>query len=115
MPDLAPRPALHEGLKAKLTLIRSVPGSTEGREVIRIYKTGLATAEGSTYKPIYLVSLTREVMTHGFDLYAIPSQRPASEADVAELRSVLARAQGIAILSEHERGGLRQDLITATP
>ncbi len=113
--DLAPRPALHEGLKAKLTLTRNHPGDTEGREVIRVYKTGLAAAEGTTYKPIYLVSLTREVKTHGFDLYAIPSQRPASDADVAELRGVLARAQGISIIAGHERAGTRQDLITAIP
>jgi undecaprenyl-diphosphatase len=115
LPDLAPRPALHEGLKAKLTLIRSAAGNSDDREVIRIYKTGLAAAEGTTYKPIYLISLTREVRSHGFDLYAIPSQRPASEADIAELRGVLARAQGISILAEHERAGYRQDLITAIP
>lgn len=115
LPDLAPRPALHEGLKAKLTLIRTTAGNGDDREVIRIYKTGLAAAEGTTYKPIYLVSLTREVRSHGFDLYAIPSQRPASDADVTELRGVLARAQGISILAEHERAGTRQDLITAIP
>ena len=115
LPDLAPRPALHEGLKAKLTLTRAAAGDADGREVIRIYKTGLATAEASSYKPIYLVSLTREVKSHGFDLYAIPSQRPASDADIADLRGFLARAQGLSILSEHERAGTRQDLITAIP
>ncbi|MCA3555167.1 bifunctional DedA family/phosphatase PAP2 family protein [Aestuariivirga sp.] len=115
LPDLAPRPALHEGLKAKLTLTRAAAGDGEGREVIRIYKTGLAATEGTAYKPIYLVSLTREVRTHGFDLYAIPSPRPASAADIADLRGVLSRAGGIAILSGHERGGIRQDLITASP
>jgi len=113
--DLAPRPALHEGLKAKLTLTRTPPGENGGREVIRIYKTGLAAAEGSIYKPIYLVSLTREVKSHGFDLYAIPSQRPASDLDVEDLRGVLARAQGIAVISEYVRAGTRQELITAIP
>ncbi len=115
LPDLAPRPSLHEGLKARLTLTRTAAGEQNGREVLRIYKTGLAAAEGDTYKPIYLVSLTREVMSNGFDLYSIPSQRAASEADVEELRGVLARAQGLSILSGHERGGTRQDLITAIP
>lgn len=115
LPDLAPRPALHEGLKARLTLTRTAPGESDGREVIRIYKTGLAATAGQSYKPIYLLSLTREVKSHGFDLYAIPSQRPASEADIEELRGVLARAQGLSILSEHERAGIRQDLITAIP
>lgn len=115
LPDLAPRPALHEGLKARLTLTRDGGTGEQGREVLRIYKTGLAVAEGASYMPIYLVSLTREVMSNGYDLYAIPAQRPASEADIAELRAVLARAQGLAILSQHDRGGIRQDLITATP
>ena len=113
--ELPPRPALHEGLKARLTLIREAPGGAVAREVIRVYKTGLAAAEGTTYKPIYLVSLTREVRSRGFELYAIPSQRPASEADVEALRDVLARAQGISMLSQHDRGGTRQDLITALP
>ena len=113
--ELPPRPALHEGLKARLTLIRAAPDGADAREVIRVYKTGLAAAEGATYKPIYLVSLTREVRSRGFELYAIPSQRPASDADVEALRDVLARAQGISMLSQHDRGGTRQDLITALP
>jgi undecaprenyl-diphosphatase len=113
--ELPPRPALHEGLKARLTLIRAAPGGADAREVIRVYKTGLAAAEGATYKPIYLVSLTREVRSRGFELYAIPSQQPASEADVAALRGVLASAQGISMLSQHDRGGTLQDLITALP
>jgi hypothetical protein len=61
------------------------------------------------------VSLTREVRSRGFELYAIPSQQPASEADVAALRGVLASAQGISMLSQHDRGGTLQDLITALP
>lgn len=115
LPELPPRPALHEGLKARLTLIRAAPGDADAREVIRVYKTGLAAVEGTTYKPIYLVSLTREVRSRGFELYAIPSQRPASEADVEALRNVLASAQGISMLSQHDRGGSLQDLITALP
>lgn len=113
--ELAPRPALHEGLKARLTLTRSTPGDGDGREVIRIYKTDLATAEGDSYKPVYLVSLTREVRSRGFELYAIPSQRPASQQDVEGLRSELAGAHGLSILSQHDRAGVLQDLVTATP
>ena len=115
LPELPPRPALHEGLKARLTLTRTAPGDSEAREVIRVYKTGLAATEGNSYKPIYLVSLTREVKRSGFDLYAIPSQRPASDADVEDLRNVLAAAGGMSILSQHDRAGMRQDLITAIP
>jgi membrane protein DedA with SNARE-associated domain/membrane-associated phospholipid phosphatase len=113
--ELAPRPALHEGLKARLTMLRVPQDAKEEREVIRVFKTDFATAEGENYKPIYLVSLTREVRSNGFHLYAIPSPRPASAADVASLRDSLGQAQGLTVLAEHDRDGDRQDLITATP
>ena len=113
--ELAPRPALHEGLQAKLTLTRSPEGAGEVREVLRVYKTDLAAAEGDLFKPIHLVSLTREARSNGFDLYSIPAFRPASAADVDSLRAALAKAQGLSILAAHERGGTRQDLITALP
>ena len=111
--ELPPRPALHEGLKAKLTLIRN--GTADAREVLRVYKTELAAAEGSIYKPIYLVSLTREVRSNGFHLYAMPSPAPASVDDVAALRGALAKAQGLSVLAQHEREGAVQDLVTAIP
>ena len=113
--ELPPRPALHEGLKAKLTLTRALGSPGEAREVLRVYKTDLAAAEGDLYKPIYLVSLTREVRSHGFDLYAIPTLQPALPAEVAELRGALAGRQGLSVLAQHQRGGDTQDLITATP
>jgi undecaprenyl-diphosphatase len=113
--ELAPRPALHEGLKAKLTMIRSPADAPEQREVIRAYKTDLATAEGEVQKPIYLVSLTREIRSNGFHLYAIPSQRSASDGDVTALRDVLGQAKGLNRLAQHERAGGIQDLIAAAP
>ena len=113
--ELPPRPALHEGLKAKLTLIRDIPGDGSGREVIRVYKTGLAAAEGQVYKPIYLVSLTSEAPRKAFDLYAIPLRRLASSAEVADFRAQLAKAPDLRILAEREQSGMTQDLITAIP
>jgi undecaprenyl-diphosphatase len=113
--ELPPRPALHEGLKAKLTLIRKPEGTADAREVLRVYKTELAAAEGSIYKPIFLVSLTREIRSNGFHLYAMPSPAPAAPEDVAALRDVLASAQGLSVLAQHERAGAVQDLVTAVP
>ncbi len=113
--DLPPRPALHEGLKAKLTLTRDLPGTGNGREVLRLYKTGLAAAEGQIYKPIYQVSLTREMPRNAFDLYAIPLRRLASSAEVADFRVELARTPDLRVLAEREQGGITQELITIIP
>ena len=113
--DLPPRPALHEGLKAKLTLTRTPPDAPEAREVLRVYKTDLALAEGADYKPVHLISLTREVRRNGLNLYAIPAPEPASEEDVAQLRAALAKAQGLSVLARRDRGGAEQDLVAAVP
>ncbi len=113
--ELPPRPALHEGLQAKLTLTRDLPGDGNGREVLRLYKTGLAAAEGQLYKPVYLVSLTRETPRTAFDLYAIPLRRLASPDEEAAFRAELARLPDVRILAERGQGGLTQDLLTARP
>jgi membrane protein DedA with SNARE-associated domain/membrane-associated phospholipid phosphatase len=113
--ELPPRPALHEGLKAKLTLVRRPESSPDMREVLRLYKTGLAAAEGSLYKPIYLVSLTREVRSDGFELYAIPATAAASAEDVTELRAALSGTAGLGLLASKAREGGAQDLVAAMP
>jgi hypothetical protein len=102
-------------LQAKLTLTRDLPGDGNGREVLRLYKTGLAAAEGQLYKPVYLVSLTRETPRTAFDLYAIPLRRLASPDEEAAFRAELARLPDVRILAERGQGGLTQDLLTARP
>jgi membrane protein DedA with SNARE-associated domain len=113
--ELLPRPALHEGLKAKLTLTRAAEGAGDQREVLRVYKTDMAAAEGDIYKPVFLVSLTREVRRYGFNLYAMPSALPAHDSDVSAMRKALAETHGLHRLASHDRAGDVQDLITATP
>lgn len=113
--DLPPRPALHEGLKAKLTMIRKPEGTPDQREVLRVYKTDFATAEGADYRPIYLVSLTREVRSNGFQLYAIPSMLAASATDISGFRDSLGQSKTLSRLAEVEGASGVQDLISTTP
>ena len=113
--ELSPRPALHEGLKARLTLIRPVAAPASQREVLRVYKTALAASAGDNHKPLFLVSLTREVRRSGFNLYVMPSSIPTAETDVTDLRKTFATAAGLALLAERERNGKPVDLIESTP
>ena len=76
--------------------------------MLRVYKTGLAAAEGDIYKPIYLVSLTREVRSDGFDLYAIPALAARARRGRRSTRAALGRGPGPSILARHERDGERR-------
>ena len=115
LPDLAPRPALHEGLKSRLTLIRMVDGDPSQRLVLRVFKTDFAVKEHGAGQNIHLVSLTREQLRRGLYLYAIPSPVPASDADLADFHTVLAAAQSMKVVASHEVPGGKQDLVVAQP
>ena len=112
--DLPPRPALHEGLKAKLTLTRPADSDSQ-RRVLRIYKSGISAADGAAENPVYLVSLTREYLRHGFDLYAVPSPTPATLTDITSFQSEVETSHNLAVLARHDVEGQTQDLLVQVP
>ena len=71
--DVAPRPALHEGLKAKLTMILALNGETNRRLVMRAYKTNAILKSANAGTPIFLVSLTQESLRKSLRAYVVPT------------------------------------------
>ena len=111
--DLPPRPTLHEGLKAKLTLIRTLNDSE--REVLRVYKTDQIIFIRDARQPLYLISLTREVLRRGLNLYALPRLVVAKYDERVEALRALATARQVHVLAENNVNNLKQNLILATP
>jgi membrane protein DedA with SNARE-associated domain/membrane-associated phospholipid phosphatase len=111
--DLLPRPALHEGLKARLTLIRKV--SDNEREVLRIYKTSRLIVTHDERVPLYLVSLTREQLRHSLNLYTLPRSVVAQIGERGALLDEFSKAPELHRLVRHDVNHLRQDLIFTFP
>ena len=111
--ELPPRPALHEGLKAKATLIRPL-GDNE-REVLRVYKTDRAILNRDMTEPLYLVSLTHEILRHGLNLYAVPRSVVAKAPERDAVLKSLATAPHLYVLSENQINSLQLALVLATP
>jgi undecaprenyl-diphosphatase len=86
--DVAPRPALHAGLKAKLTMILPLDGQSNRRIVLRAYKTN-AILKVSAGIPIFLVSLTQESLRKSLRAYVIPTLLIPDPAQVAEFESTI--------------------------
>lgn len=87
--SVAPRPALHEGLKAKLTMVLVLPGETNLRLTLRAYKTDAILQSTTAQSPIFLVSLTRETLRRTLDTYAVPTLSPATKEQVAQLQNLV--------------------------
>ncbi len=110
--EILPRPALHEGLKAKLTMIHAAPGNDRRRQVLRIYKTDLEVGAG---QGVYLVSLTDEVLRKRFHLYAVPTPLPAADAEATAMLQSLAASPKLAVVAENAVEESIQALILARP
>ena len=111
--ELPPRPTLHEGLKAKLTMIR--PVSDTEREVLRVYKTGWMIRNRDRGQPLYLVSLTRETLRRGLNLYSIPRLVVAKFDERKALLAFMAKTPHLFVLAQNDVNKLKQDLILTVP
>lgn len=111
--DLPPRPNLHQGLKALLTMVHGLPDGQ--RLVIRLYKSDFVLAGEGATKPVYFISLMRETRREGFNLYAIPSPLPVTPEDQAMLREALANAPVLAVVATSSKPGLPQQVIVSRP
>lgn len=113
--ELPPRPALHEGLKAKLTMIRQEADAPNLRLVLRVFKTNVAVNVRGTAQPVYLVSLAREVLRHGFNLYAVPSPDLAIPEETEALRRALAASRWLTVVNPQQSGEGGEMLLLAHP
>lgn len=108
--DAPPRPLLHQGLAARLTLVRIGEGQDKRRMVVRVYKTQAALT-GDV--PVFLLSLTAETLNAKLDLYAIPKTMPATELEVTNLIQDVEAATGMTVLVKTDEAGKPRAVVAA--
>jgi undecaprenyl-diphosphatase len=115
--DLAPRPALHEGLKAISTYVKPLPNMPTQRQVLRVFRTStvVVSKAGNGESLLYLLSLTRERLRRGFHLYAVPSALASTEVESEALLGVLAADPRLHIVAQNPVDGTSQALVLASP
>lgn len=91
---LPPKPALHEGLKAKLTAIEAQPKSSTMRLAVRVFASNFLVT-GAATEPVYLVSFTQEVQRPRFNLFSVPADLVATVDQRQEFLSKLMAAPQI--------------------
>jgi undecaprenyl-diphosphatase len=102
---VAPRPALHEGLKAKVTAIQAAANAADYRLTIRAFKSNVL-ASGTGSSPVYLLSLSHEVQKPHLHLFAVPSDQQSSVEEAKAFIAQLASAPGIEKLDEKQVDGM---------
>lgn len=102
---VAPRPALHEGLKAKVTAVQYPANATDMRLTVRAFKSNALISSPGTV-PVYLLSLTHEVQKTHFSLFAVPSDQPATLEEESAFIAQLAAQPSVEKLGEKQVDGM---------
>ena len=101
---VAPRPALHAGLKAKLTMSLALNGESNRRLVLRAYKTNATLKTGIGGTPIFLVSLTQESLRRSLRAYVVPTLAAARATQVAEFEKDMMLPLNTRVVTEQRLG-----------
>ncbi len=99
---LPPRPVLHQGLKAKLTMIFANPAEPQRRLVLRAFKAQVKIDVKGVSEPVYLISVTPESPKPRFHLYSIPATLKADDADMRVAMAALASIPDIRVIAQTE-------------
>jgi undecaprenyl-diphosphatase len=113
--NVAPRPALHEGLKAKLTMTLAVENETNQRLVLRAYKTDATLNSASGETPIFLLSLTQESLHKNLQAYVVPTLGPANNEKVAKFGQDVVAPLNTKVVTEQRPGDGGQLLLITAP
>lgn len=111
--SVAPRPALHEGLKAKLTMTLALPDETNLRLTLRAYKTNAIVKTATSAKAIFLISLTQETLRKAMHAYSVPTLKPATAVQIEQFRGIVATLGATKMVEKAVDNDSRTLLITA--
>ena len=105
--DLSPNPAVHEGLRAKITASEDDPAPGQERVVLRAYQTNTKVDFGGGQEPqrVYVIDLTREGLKSNLGVYSVPSDKPATAEEIAAVEKNLSDDPGIETLGTNVVAG----------
>jgi hypothetical protein len=99
---LPPRPVLHQGLKAKLTMVLERPGAVNRRLVLRAYKSNATVAFENRIEPVFLISITPETTRSRMGLYAMPTTLKLSELEQQQAIAGFQTLPNVTVLAQNQ-------------
>ncbi len=97
---LPPRPVLHQGLTAKLTMTLNSSEQPQHRMVLRAFKAQVDIAVDGKSEPVYLISITPEAPKPRFHLYSVPTTLSPNAQDMRIAMTALNDIPDIRVLAQ---------------
>ena len=103
--SLSPRPATHDGLKAKLTAVLPAKDSVPARITLRAFLSNIL-AKDAFEQRVYLISLTHETLHSQFNMFALPMGAQVDAEEAGAFVAALKQNPTVEILNEKQIGGI---------
>lgn len=103
--SLSPRPATHDGLKAKLTAVFPAKDTVPARITLRAFQSNIL-AKDTAEQRVYLISLTHETLHSQFDMFALPMGAQVDAEEAGAFVAAMKANPTIEVLSEKQLGGV---------
>jgi membrane protein DedA with SNARE-associated domain/membrane-associated phospholipid phosphatase len=112
---LPPRPMLHQGLKAKLTMVLETPNNDQRRLVLRAYKSHVTVSVDGRVEPVFLISVTPEASRSSMGLYAMPTTLKLTSAEQQRVIATLQAVPNVIVLAHNEDPQKPSSIFLAKP
>ncbi len=104
--EIAPRPIVHAGLRAKLTatlISPDAPDAPDQRFVLRAFQSNAMLTANSAVDRIYLIYIRQEAAHSNLGLYSLPADHSTSPKDIAAIISALQANPSVETLAVKEK------------
>ncbi|MDE2383267.1 MAG: VTT domain-containing protein [Alphaproteobacteria bacterium] len=103
--DMAPKPAVHEGLRPKITATHDDPQHAPSRIVLKAFQSNARVKEGTDTNRVYLLNFVHESLKSNFGIYALPATGAIEEPEVQQIIEQLAASPQVEKLAEKTVNG----------
>ena len=103
--DMAPKPAVHEGLRAKVTATVDNPQQTTSRIVLKAFQSNTRVKDGNHADRVYLINFVQESLKTNLGMFALPATQPMDAAQIQGIIQQLAEDPGVENLGQKSING----------
>jgi len=103
--DMAPKPAVHEGLRAKVTASHDDQLHQPIRIVLKAFQSNVRVMDNGKSERVLLLDLVHESLKSNFGMFALPSTSPIDPAELQDIIHQLEADPGVETLGEKNLSG----------
>jgi len=103
--EMAPKPAVHEGLRAKLTATHDDPAHAPARIVLKAFQSNAKVMDNGKTDRVYLLNFVHESLKSNLGIFTLPTTAQIDDAELLDIVQKLSLDPAVENLGEKSLNG----------